>query len=158
MYRCCVYKERAIVLERAKLASGFLANGDTEDLELIDIRPDEQIIYVIEAACDRCPINKYSVTDSCRNCIAHRCQEACNFGAITIVAGRAYINQEICKECGMCKKACPYDAISEVMRPCKKVCPTGALDINQEIEDLLLKKKFALTVEHVCSMSIWSNF
>ena len=28
MYRCCVYKERAIVLERAKLASGFLANGD----------------------------------------------------------------------------------------------------------------------------------
>ena len=27
-YRCCVYKERAIVLERAKLAAGCLANGD----------------------------------------------------------------------------------------------------------------------------------
>ena len=24
-YRCCVYKERAIVLERAKLAAGYLA-------------------------------------------------------------------------------------------------------------------------------------
>ena len=141
MYRCCVYKERAIVLERAKLASGFLANGDTEDLELIDIRPDEQIIYVIEAACDKCPINKYSVTDSCRNCLAHRCQEACNFNAISYIAGRAYINQEICKECGMCKKACPYDAISEVMRPCKRVCPTGALDINQDDRRAMIKEE-----------------
>ena len=63
-YRCCVYKERAIVLERAKLAAGYLANGDNAEPDLIDIRPDEQIIYVIEAACDRCPINKFNVTDS----------------------------------------------------------------------------------------------
>lgn len=132
LYRCCVYKERAIVQERAKLASGFLANGDLEDGELIDIRPDEQIIYVIEAACDRCPINKYNITDSCRNCIAHKCKEACNFGAITVIGGRAYINQEVCKECGMCKKACPYDAVSEVMRPCMRVCPTGAVTMNSE--------------------------
>ena len=129
MYRCCVYKERAIVLERAKLAAGFLANGDNKE-ELIDITLEEQIIYVIEAACDKCPINMYSVTDSCRNCLARKCQKACNFGAISYVAGRAYINQELCKECGMCQKACPYDAISEVMRPCKKVCPTGAIDVN----------------------------
>ena len=141
MYRCCVYKERAIVLERAKLASGFLANGDKVDTELIDIRPDEQIIYVIEAACDKCPINKFNVTDSCRNCLAHRCQQACNFGAISIVQGRAYINQEICKECGMCQKACPYDAISEVMRPCKRACPTGALDVNPEDRRAMIKKE-----------------
>ena len=57
-YRCCVYKERAIVLERAKLAAGYLANGDNPEPDLIDIRPDEQIIYVIEAACDRCPIER----------------------------------------------------------------------------------------------------
>ena len=97
-YRCCVYKERAIVLERAKLASGCLADGDKVEYKLVDIRPDEQIMYVIEAACDRCPINKYNVTDSCRNCIAHRCKEACNFGAISIVNGKAYINQELCRE------------------------------------------------------------
>ncbi|MGL5869312.1 4Fe-4S dicluster domain-containing protein [Clostridium chrysemydis] len=139
IYRCCIYKERAIVLERAKLAGGFMSNGDVADCELIDISPDEQIIYIIEAACDRCPINRYSVTDSCRNCIAHRCKEACNFGAISIVNGRAYINQEICKECGMCKKACPYDAISEVMRPCKIACPTGALDIGIEDRRAVIK-------------------
>ena len=140
-YRCCVYKERAIVLERAKLASGYLANGDNIDAELIDIKPEEQIIYVIEAACDRCPINKFSVTDSCRGCLAHRCQENCNFGAISFVAGRAYINQEICKECGMCKTACPYDAISEVMRPCKRVCPTGALDIKVDDRKAMIKEE-----------------
>lgn len=143
-YRCCVYKERAIVLERAKLAAGYLANGDNAEESLIDIKPDEQIIYVIEAACDRCPINKFNVTDSCRNCIAHRCKEACNFGAITIVNGRAYINQELCKECGGCKKACPYDAISEVMRPCKKACPTGALDINQDDRRAMIKEEICV--------------
>lgn len=139
-YRCCVYKERAIVLERAKLASGFLANGDNEDKTLIDIKEDEQIMYVIEAACDACPINKYSVTDSCRNCVAHKCQEACNFGAISYVNGRAYINPEICKECGMCKKACPYNAIAEVMRPCIKACPTGALEIDPETKRSRIEK------------------
>ncbi|MDS0526095.1 4Fe-4S dicluster domain-containing protein [Clostridium sp. SHJSY1] len=141
MYRCCVYKERAIVLERAKLASGFLANGYAAHEEFVDITSDEQIVYVIEAACDKCPINKYNVTDSCRNCIAHRCQKACNFGAISYVAGRAYINQELCKECGMCQKSCPYDAISEVMRPCKRVCPTGALDVNTENRRAMIKEE-----------------
>lgn len=139
-YRCCVYKERAIVLERAKLAAGYLANGDNVDDEFIDIRPDEQIIYVIEAACDKCPINRYNVTDSCRNCLAHRCDESCNFGAISYINGRAYINQELCKECGMCKKACQYDAISDVMRPCKGACPTGALDINPQDRRAMIKE------------------
>lgn len=32
----------------------------------------------------------------------------------------------------MCKKACPYDAVAEDMRPCKKSCPTGALSYNAE--------------------------
>lgn len=141
MYRCCVYKERAIVLERAKLAAGYLSNGDNIDDTFVDIKEDDQIIYVIEAACDRCPINKFSVTDSCRNCIAHKCREACNFGAITYAAGRAYINQELCKECGMCKNSCPYNAIAEVMRPCKRVCPTGALDISEDDRRAIIKEE-----------------
>lgn len=140
-YRCCVYKERAIVAERAKLAAGFLANGDESKNGLIDIKNDEQIIYVIEAACDRCPINKYVVTEACRGCLAHRCKEACPANAITYINGRAYINQEICKECGMCKKACPYDAVSEVLRPCKVSCPTGALEVNAEDRKAIIKQE-----------------
>lgn len=140
-YRCCVYKERAIVAERAKLAAGYLADGDKINCELIDIRPNEQIIYVIEAACDRCPINRYTVTDQCRNCLAHRCLESCAVNAISMVGGRAYINQEACKECGRCKSACPYNAISEVMRPCKVSCPTGALAVNTEDRRAMIKEE-----------------
>ena len=140
-YRCCVYKERAIVAERSKLAAGYLADGDKINCELIDIKSNEQIIYVIEAACDRCPINRFTVTDQCRNCLAHRCLEACSFKSISMVGGRAYINQETCKECGRCKSACSYNAISEVMRPCKVSCPTGALAVNTEDRRAMIKEE-----------------
>lgn len=140
-YRCCVYKERAIVNERVKLAVGCLPNGDKAEEDLVDIRQDDQIIYVIEAACDTCPINKFTVTEACRGCIAHKCMEVCPANAMMKVNGKAYINQEMCKECGLCKKACPYDAISEVMRPCKVSCPTGALVVNTEDRRAMIKEE-----------------
>ena len=62
--RCCVYKERAILGERVKLAMG----GKAED---------SNIIQVIDIACDECPAAGYEVTDSCRGCLAHRCEEVC---------------------------------------------------------------------------------
>jgi ferredoxin hydrogenase large subunit len=139
-YRCCVYKERAVVYERAQLAAGFLPNGDTIS-DLAKPNDDKQILYVLSAACDKCPIDKYTVTDACRGCIQHKCMEVCPAGAVTRVAGSAYINQELCKECGMCKKACPYGAIAEVMRPCKRVCPTGALEINSEDKKAIIEKE-----------------
>ncbi|WP_373898011.1 4Fe-4S dicluster domain-containing protein [Haloimpatiens sp. FM7315] len=128
VYRCCVHKERAIVLERAKLAMGCFPTGNIID-ELRDIKDDDQIMYVIESACDRCPINRFTVTEACRGCIQHKCMEVCPAHAITKIDGRAYINQELCKECGMCKQVCPYNAISDVKRPCKSSCPTGALEV-----------------------------
>lgn len=133
-YRCCVYRERAIVNQRAKLAAGYMPvdNEFAELDELVDIRADEQIMYVIEAACDRCPLNKYTVTEACRGCLTHKCREVCPAGAMTTMGGKAYINQDLCKECGLCKKACPYNAISEVLRPCRVACPTGALSVNDD--------------------------
>lgn len=130
-YRCCVYKERVIVNQRAKLAAGYSPTGDTMD-DLEDIKNNDQIIYIIEAACDKCPINKYTVTEACRGCLAHKCMEVCPTKAMVRVNGKAFINQELCKECGLCKKQCPYHAISEVLRPCKVVCPTGALSVAED--------------------------
>ncbi|OOM79705.1 4Fe-4S dicluster domain-containing protein [Clostridium sp. BL-8] len=130
-YRDTIEQERDVVLERAKLAAGYKPNGRNGQ-ELINVEDEKQILYVIEEACDRCPTKKFQVTDACRNCVAHKCQSACNFGAITYVDGKAYIDPDKCKECGMCKKACPYDAVAEDMRPCKKSCPTGALSYNAE--------------------------
>ncbi|WP_426349784.1 4Fe-4S dicluster domain-containing protein [Alloiococcus sp. CFN-8] len=140
-YRCCVYKERAIVQERVKLAAGYMPDGDNISDEYTDIRPEEQIIYVIDAACDRCPIDKFNVTEGCRGCLAHRCIEVCPAQAISKVGGRAYINQELCKECGLCKKACPYNAISERCRPCKVACPTGALKVSLEDRKAQIEEK-----------------
>ncbi|MBU5485331.1 4Fe-4S dicluster domain-containing protein [Clostridium sp. MSJ-11] len=128
-YRCCVYKERAIVYERAKLAMGCLPNGQIAE-ELVNVEDEDQIVYIIDPACDKCPINRFVVTEACRGCIQHRCVEVCPAGAITRAAGRAYINHETCKECGLCKEVCPYNAVAEVMRPCRRVCPTGALKRN----------------------------
>ncbi|NME83135.1 4Fe-4S dicluster domain-containing protein [Clostridium sp. SM-530-WT-3G] len=137
-YRDTVDHERHVVLERVKLATGYAPN--LNDDELNDISEEKQIMYVIKAACDRCPTKKFEVTDACRNCIAHKCQSVCRFGAITYVNGRAYINPNKCKECGLCSEACPYDAIVDDMRPCKKSCPTGAIsfskiDLSSEINE-----------------------
>ncbi|MCY6369753.1 4Fe-4S dicluster domain-containing protein [Clostridium ganghwense] len=139
-YRCCVYHERAILKERAKIASGYITNGDCADY-IMDKDKDDQIMYVIEAACDTCPINKYTITEVCRGCIQHKCMEVCPANAITRINGKAYINQNLCRECGLCKKACPYNAVSEVMRPCKKVCPTDALDIDYEDRRAIIKEE-----------------
>ena len=68
--RCCVYKERAILGERVKIAMG----GD---------KSNPNVIEVIETACDECPMGGYEVTNACRGCLAHRCMDACRFGAIT---------------------------------------------------------------------------
>lgn len=128
-YRCCVYRERTIVYERAQLAAGYHPDDDlTQDLR--DIQDEDQMIYVISAACDQCPINRFTVTEACRGCVEHKCMEACPVNAITRINGKSYIDQDKCRECGMCKKVCPYHAIVEVMRPCRRVCPTGALEID----------------------------
>lgn len=115
--RCCIYKEREITKDRVKLAMG----GNREN---------KNIIEVIDVACDECPINRFFITEACRGCLAHRCSEACLRGAIYHVGGRAYINQEKCIECGRCKEACPYNAIADVMRPCRRACSAGAISFD----------------------------
>jgi len=117
--RCCIYKERAITEERVRAAMG----GDSAN---------PNVIEVLTIACDECPIYRFTVTEACRGCLANRCSQACPVGAIYHVGQRAYIDQQKCIECGKCKAACPYDAISDVMRPCRRACPTGALAIDKD--------------------------
>lgn len=116
--RCCIYKERAIIEERVAMAMG----GDEEH---------NNLIQVLEIACDECPVDAYKVTESCRGCVAHKCFEACPFGAIEIVNKKAVINKDKCRECGKCKAACPYEAIAYIQRPCIKACNAGAISIDE---------------------------
>ena len=117
--RCCVYKERAILGERVKVAMG----GD---------KNNPNVIEVIDIACDECPVGGYEVTNACRGCLAHRCEDVCKFGAISFDHQHvAHIDKSKCKECGACSKVCPYTAIVSRKRPCQNACKVKAISMNE---------------------------
>ena len=117
--RCCVYKERAILGERVKLAMG----GNAEDTN---------VIQVIDIACDECPVGGYEVTNACRGCLAHRCEDVCKRGAISFDHNHvAHIDKTKCVECGACAKVCPYTAIVSRKRPCQNACKIKAISMDE---------------------------
>ena len=73
--RCCIYKERAVVNDRVKMAMG----GD---------KAYPAMVEVMKVACDECPVTQIEVGPACRGCIATRCVHACPKGAISIVNHR----------------------------------------------------------------------
>lgn len=120
--RCCIYKERAIVGERIKIAMG----GCEEYPNTIE---------VIDIACDECPKSGYTVTESCRGCLAHRCEDVCKRGAIYFDEHqKAHIDKEKCVECGQCAKVCPYFAIINRKRPCESACKIKAISMAEHGE------------------------
>ncbi len=135
-YRCCVYKERAVLKNRITMALGQPNNlniieASKETLSKPE-RTDLPIVDVLPAACDQCPIEAYYVTDACRHCITHKCLDNCPKKAISIYQGRAAIDHDICVECGRCRAVCPYGAILEIRRPCVRACALKAVSIGED--------------------------
>ena len=121
-YRCCVYKEREIVRGRIRMAMGLSPEA---------AHPTDNVVAVIPAACDDCPIQDYFVSDICRFCLGKACLNACRFGAIAPGDTKMRIDPNKCKSCGLCAKSCPFGAIIHQERPCKKACPVGAISYNE---------------------------
>lgn len=117
-FRCCTDKERNIIKERLSYALGEEEN--------------KELVQVIVRACDQCPMDRYTVTNSCRGCIARSCSNACPVDSIFFVEGKAYIDQNKCIECGRCKDSCLFNAISDVMRPCRRSCPVDAINMDED--------------------------
>lgn len=112
---CCIYKDRAIVADRIRIALG-------------GIKENRNTVQVINIACDECPQAGHVVTDLCRGCIAHQCEAACKVEAIKFgYSQKAEIDKSKCVECGKCAEVCPYDAIMNFKRPCEKACKVGAI-------------------------------
>ena len=120
-FRCCIYKEREIIRQRVRLAEGKAPGPEDNG----------NVIQVISAACEDCPISSYTVTENCQNCMGKACINACKFGAIEAGRHRSHIDPQKCKECGLCAAACPYNAIAHLKRPCKFACPVNAITYNE---------------------------
>ncbi|MGB4661489.1 MAG: 4Fe-4S dicluster domain-containing protein [Mobilitalea sp.] len=127
--RCCIYKERAIVGERINIAMG--GNSDNPN-----------VIEVMDIACDECPVGGFEVSDACRGCIAHHCEDACKMGAITYDnQQKAVIDKDKCVECGKCATVCPFSAIKNHKRPCQNACKVKAISMDEEKKALIDNKK-----------------
>ena len=136
LHRESVFLERAIAGERVRLAMGLSlrpADGRhlvTEGMDAADIAEqyyEPPLINIIPYACHACPTNQYKVTKYCQNCLARSCEKVCPKGAIEFENGKSHIDQSKCIKCGKCAKACPYNAIIHLDRPCAASCGMDAI-------------------------------
>jgi len=139
-YRCCIYKERAILKDRTIAGLGFTIDIDNEATSLAEYarlaldrkKPDNTSLTILDTACKGCVPSRVYVTDLCQGCVARPCVSKCRFGAININNGRAIIDPQKCKNCGMCLGVCQYQAITKLIVPCENACPVGAITKNTQ--------------------------
>ena len=134
-YRCCVYKERAVLRDRVIAGLGSSIEETDDSILLSEVAknaenretPEEHPLTVLTTACKGCVPSRIYVTDLCQGCVARPCESTCRFGAISVHDGKSHIDPEKCKNCGMCAQVCPYQAIQRIIVPCENACPVGAI-------------------------------
>ena len=140
LHRESVFLERAIAGERVRLAMGLSlrpADGRhlvTEGMSNADIAEqyyEPPLVNIISYACHACPTNQYKVSNYCQNCLARSCEKVCPRDAISVRNNRSYIDLDKCIRCGKCAKACPYNAIVHLERPCAASCGMDAIGSDQ---------------------------
>ena len=140
LHRESVFLERAIAGERVRLAMGLsLRPSDgrhlvTEGMSAADIAEqyyEPPLVNIISYACHACPTNQYKVSNYCQNCLARSCEKVCPRDAISVRNNRSYIDLDKCIRCGKCAKACPYNAIVHLERPCAASCGMDAITSDQ---------------------------
>ena len=141
LHRESVFLERAIAGERVRLAMGLSlrpADGRHLVTEGMDAAAGAEqyyeppLINIVPYACHACPTNQYKVTKYCQNCLARSCEKVCPKGAIEFENGKSHIDQSKCIKCGKCAKACPYNAIIHLERPCQAACGMDAIGSDEQ--------------------------
>ncbi len=141
LHRESVFLERAIASERVRLAMGLnirpiqTRHLMTEGMDAAAVAQqyyEPPLVNIIPYACHACPTNQYRVTESCQSCLAASCQKVCPKDAVSFVNGKSFIDPEKCIKCGKCAKACPYNAIIHLERPCAAACGMDAIESDEE--------------------------
>ena len=136
LHRESVFLERAIAGERVRLAMGLgvrpiqtrsLMTDGMDAAAVAEAYYEPPLVNIIPYACHACPTNQYKVTQFCQNCLAASCQRVCPKDAISFVNGKSFIDPDKCIKCGKCAKACPYNAIIHLERPCAAACGMDAI-------------------------------
>ena len=140
LHRESVFLERAIAGERVRLAMGLSIRPVqtrhlmTEGMDAAAVAEqyyEPPLVNIIPYACHACPTNQYKVSNYCQNCLAASCQKVCPKDAITFRNNRSYIDLDKCIKCGKCAKACPYNAIVHLQRPCAAACGMDAIESDE---------------------------
>ena len=136
LHRESVFLERAIAGERVRLAMGLgvrpvqtrsLMTDGMDEAAVAEAYYEPPLVNIIPYACHACPTNQYKVSNYCQNCLAASCQKVCPKDAISFRNNRSYIDLDKCIRCGKCAKACPYNAIVHLQRPCAAACGMDAI-------------------------------
>ncbi len=136
-YRDNVFRERAVVVERLRLACGLPlrtaaefgpASKGIEEASIPEKYYEPPLVNIIPFACNACPEKEIRISSNCQGCVSRPCMNVCPKHAIYIGEDhRSHINQELCIKCGRCLNQCPYDAISRMERPCASACGMDAI-------------------------------
>lgn len=141
LHRESIFLERAIAGERVRLAMGLslrsiqtrtLMTEGMDHAAIAEQYYEPPLINIIPYACHRCPTRQYRVTELCQDCLAASCRQVCPKDAITVINGRSRIDQKKCIKCGKCAKACPYNAITYLERPCVAACGMDAIGKDEQ--------------------------
>ena len=140
LHRESVFLERAIAGERVRLAMGLgirpvqtrsLMTDGMDAAAAAEKYYEPPLVNIIPYACHACPSNQYKVSNYCQNCLARSCEKVCPKDAISIRNNRSYIDLDKCIRCGKCAKACPYNAIVHLERPCQAACGVDAIGADE---------------------------
>ncbi len=99
-------------------------------IELRKQGPKSRRIFVSCVNKDKGGVAKKACNVACIGC--SKCQQACQFDAITIENNLAYINDDKCRLCRKCVSVCPTGAIWELNFPPKK--ETSSTEENKAVK------------------------